>query len=72
MPDVALSDFEVAAALSLLPSWLIEQRYYIVPFALLMLFRDEEAPWLENLSLVYAICVSAWLLAGIRDFRFFL
>ncbi len=59
-------------ALTLLPSWLIEQRYYIIPFALLMLFRDEESPWLENASVLYAIGVSAWLLYGIRTVQFFL
>jgi len=62
----------LVTALSLVPSWLIEQRYYIIPFALLMLFRDEEAPWLENINGLYAICTSAYLLNGIRDFRLFL
>jgi alpha-1,2-glucosyltransferase len=62
----------LVTALSLVPSWLIEQRYYIIPFALLMLFRDDEAPWLENVNGLYAMGVSAWLLNGIRELRLFL
>jgi len=62
----------LVTALSLLPSWLIEQRYYIIPFALLMLFRDEEAPWLENANGLYSMGLSAYLLDGIRGLRLFL
>jgi alpha-1,2-glucosyltransferase len=61
----------LVTALTLLPSWLIEQRYYIIPFALLMLFRDEESPRLESVGALYAIGISAWLLYGIRTVQFF-
>jgi alpha-1,2-glucosyltransferase len=76
---IAAADFRaqrgailLVAALYLAPSWLIDPRYCVVPFALLMLFRRDEAPWLENVDALYAIGMSAFLLEGIRAGRFFL
>jgi alpha-1,2-glucosyltransferase len=41
--------------LYLLPSWLIEHRYYLIPFTLFLLLRMERSAWLENLSAAYSV-----------------
>ncbi|UXY16177.1 Dol-P-Glc:Glc(2)Man(9)GlcNAc(2)-PP-Dol alpha-1,2-glucosyltransferase [Chitiniphilus purpureus] len=58
--------------LAVLPSWLIEQRYYIVPLALLMLYRDEEAPQVEAVTSLYYVTAAVALLYGIATYRCFL
>jgi carbon starvation protein CstA len=60
-----------AAVASLLPVWLVEPRYYLVPFALFLVFRvplDARVEW--SLALLWAGC-SAFLLEGMVSGRFF-
>lgn len=58
--------------LFLLPSWLIEQRYYLIPFAFFILFKKEENKWVENLNILYYIVVSFILIYFIGSRIFFL
>jgi alpha-1,2-glucosyltransferase len=58
--------------LVLLPSWLVEQRYYIVPFALLLLFRRDDGPLVEPLTSLYYVAVSMIFVYGIQNNYFFL
>jgi alpha-1,2-glucosyltransferase len=58
--------------LYLIPSWLIEQRYYLIPFALFILFKKEESKLVEYLSIVFYIISSALLFYGIRNELFFI
>jgi alpha-1,2-glucosyltransferase len=45
--------------LYLLPSWLIEQRYYFLPFAFYLLFRNGFSARREWISVLYAIAFTA-------------
>ena len=56
----------------LAPSWLIEQRYDLVPLTLLMLMRKQEHWVTENLLLVYWLLLSIGLLVGFNRGEFFL
>lgn len=58
--------------IALLPVELIEQRYYIVPFVLWMLFRRTEQPATEWLLLSWFCLLSAALSWAIVSGRFFL
>ena len=40
------------AALSVMPVWLIEQRYYLPAFALFMAFRESASPSVERAMVV--------------------
>ncbi len=62
----------VFIAIALLPLWLIEQRYYIIPFTLLLLFRREESPSVETITSVAYVLLSAVFVWGIRNDHFFL
>ncbi|GHD62602.1 hypothetical protein [Jeongeupia chitinilytica] len=58
--------------LALLPSWLIEQRYMMIPFALLLLYRDDDRPGVQALTgALYAI-VAVVFVYGTATLRFFL
>jgi len=59
-------------AIAVLPVELIEQRYYIVPFVLWMLFRRTEQPVTEWLLLTWFCLLSAALSGAIISGRFFL
>lgn len=53
--------------LYLLPSWLIEQRYYLIPFVFFLLFRKSEHGAIEWLQAFYSILFSAilfWIVAS--------
>jgi len=58
--------------LALLPVSLIEQRYYIVPFSLWMLFRIPQKMWIEIILLGWFALMSAALTRGIIKMQFFL
>jgi alpha-1,2-glucosyltransferase len=60
------------AALSVLPVWLIEQRYYLPAFALFMLFRESGSPGIERALLAVNAVVATWLFAGVAQGWFFL
>lgn len=45
----------------LIPSWLIEQRYYFVPIMLFILFRKAQPMWMEWLLLIYEAVFAGFL-----------
>ena len=60
------------AALSVMPSWLIEQRYYLPAFALFMLFRESASPRIERTLLVVNVVMALCLFVGVAEGWFFL
>lgn len=58
--------------LALLPTSLIEQRYYMVPFCLFMLWRYPQKKCVEVALLVWFAAISAALTWGMVNMRFFL
>ena len=60
------------AALSVMPSWLIEQRYYLPAFALFMLFRESASPRVERLLLAVNVVMALYLFVGVAEGWFFL
>lgn len=63
--------YPVAIA-SLASSWLIEQRYYIVPFVLFIAFAETPRPALARALVAYSVPVSLGLTYGISRGWFFL
>lgn len=61
-----------AAALFLSAAWLIEQRYYFVPLAFFMLFRERRSSWVEYSTILGYGILLIWLIHGINSNRFFL
>jgi hypothetical protein len=47
--------------LFLLPEWLVEQRYYLIPLSLFVLARDQTSPWSERLQTTLLFVGSAGL-----------
>jgi len=47
--------------LFLLPEWLVEQRYYLIPLSLFVLARDQTSPWSERLQTTLFFVGSAGL-----------
>jgi alpha-1,2-glucosyltransferase len=60
------------AAFSVIPSWLIEQRYYLPAFALFMLFRESASPRVERALVAMNAAVALCLFVGIERGWFFL
>jgi len=60
------------AALSLMPVWLIEQRYYLPVFALFMVFRESASPGVERAIVAMNGVVALYLFAGVAQGWFFL
>lgn len=58
--------------LALLPVSLIEQRYYIVPFTLLMLFRIPKSLATETALLIWFVILSAGITYGMSTMKFFI
>lgn len=58
--------------LALLPVSLIEQRYYIVPFTLLMLFRHPKSFATELTVLIWFVILSAGITYGMATMKFFI
>lgn len=56
----------------LTPSWLIEQRYSLVPLALLLLARERRSPALEYATALLGFLGSVYLIYGIDHYMFFL
>jgi alpha-1,2-glucosyltransferase len=61
-----------ASIVSLIPSWLIEQRYYLIPFSLFLLMREEGTPTTETLQVALYMPAAIYLLYGITAGNFFL
>ena len=53
-------------------SWLIEQRFYIIPFTLFILFKEEKSKIVEYSTTAIFIGLTAYLFYGIQAYRFFL
>ena len=60
------------AALSVMPSWLIEQRYYLPAFTLFMLFRESASPRVERTLLAVNVIMAFCLFVGVTEGWFFL
>ena len=60
------------AALSVMPVWLVEQRYYMPVFALFMLFRESASPRVERTLLGLSVVVALYLFAGVVGGQSFL
>jgi alpha-1,2-glucosyltransferase len=58
--------------LLLMPSWLIEQRYSLVPLALLLVARERRSPILEYATAGLGFIASVYVLYGIDRSLFFL
>ena len=58
--------------LSLLPMWLIEQRYYLIPLTLFILFKDEKKGWIEKTTIGIYFVLSILILYFIGESKFFL
>lgn len=58
--------------LALLPVSLIEQRYYIVPFTLFMLFRKPKNFTTESILLIWFIALSIAITYGMSTMKFFI
>ena len=58
--------------LSLLPIWLIEPRYCFVPLSLFLLFKEEQSPLVEGLTIALYIVVCILLLSPLRSELFFI
>lgn len=57
--------------LFILPSWLIEPRYYIVPYTLLLLLKEPSKPHVIKTLLVWQILLSLIIMYGILTKIFF-
>jgi len=62
----------LVTAIALLPIELIEQRYYIVPIVLFLLFRKARATAVEVALLLWFLILSSGLTAAIASTRYFL
>ena len=60
------------AALTVMPVWLIEQRYYLPGFALFMAFREPASPAVERAMLAVNALVAVYLFEGVVRGLFFL
>lgn len=60
------------ATLFLAASWLIEQRYAIVPVVLWLAFREHRSPRIEIATLALWLVVAVWVFLGVAAGRFFL
>ncbi len=58
--------------LTLVPAWLIEERYYLAAFSLFLLFRERQSLSIEYASLVYSMATGFFFLWGISRRWFFL
>ena len=59
------------SALFLLPSWLIDPRYYLIPFTFFILFREQKSLRVEYGTVVYSVILSFVLFYKISTGRFF-
>lgn len=64
--------FYPASVLFVLPSWLIEQRYYLIPFSLFLIARKQDESLTENTLLIVYAPTAMFFLHGILADKFFL
>lgn len=60
------------AALFLAASWLIEQRYAIVPLVMWLAFREHRGRAVELATLALWLLLAVWVISGVLGGRFFL
>jgi alpha-1,2-glucosyltransferase len=60
------------AALFLAASWLIEQRYAVVPMVLWLAFREQSSRRIEYATLALWLVLAVWIFMGVAAGRFFL
>jgi len=60
-----------ASILLLLPSSLIEHRYYIIPFSLFILFKKNQPKWIEYSQIAIFIIASLGIMYGLSQEKFF-
>jgi hypothetical protein len=60
----------LASVAFLLPVWLIEQRYYIVSFALVLLFRSDAGRIVERLTTLWCALLAVVFIYGYRQALF--
>ena len=60
------------AVVSVIPFWLIEQRYYMPVFTLFMLFRESASPRVERALLATSVVIALYLFAGVVGGQSFL
>jgi alpha-1,2-glucosyltransferase len=58
--------------LYLFPSWLVEPRYTLIPFALFILYKREMPTWLEYLTATLWMLASYQLLTFTSDMKYFI
>lgn len=58
------------ALLLLVPAWVIETRYYLVPYALWLLFRKEQSPFVEAMGVAFSALLATYVLYGISGGHF--
>lgn len=54
----------IPLAMALVPPWLLEQRYTIVPLAMLLLYLPGDAKQVEVPAVAWSAALTAWLVAG--------
>lgn len=62
----------VFVLLSLLPMWLIDPRYYIIPFVFFILLKEERTGFVENIQTAYFMIISLILMLGTANSIFFI
>jgi alpha-1,2-glucosyltransferase len=60
------------AALFLAASWLIEQRYAVVPLVFWLALREQSRRWIEYATLALWLVLTVWIFTGVAAGRFFL
>jgi alpha-1,2-glucosyltransferase len=68
----AIAVVAACTVLVLVPSWLVEHRYDIIPFALLLLFRRDDGPAVETSTTLAYVTVAMLFVYGIQNDWFFL
>lgn len=58
--------------ISLCLSWLVEPRYYLIPFVFFILFKKQKSPLVEYLTVIFFMVLSAWIVWGALNQKFFL
>lgn len=58
--------------ISLCLFWLVEPRYYLVPFVFFILFKKQKSPLIEYTTIIIFIFLSIWIVWGAVNQKFFL
>ncbi|HLD03973.1 MAG TPA: hypothetical protein VJC17_04330, partial [Candidatus Dojkabacteria bacterium] len=58
--------------LSLLPFWMVEYRYYMIPFTLFILFAKAQTPMAAAITLILYLVADVFLINGILRGSFFM